>query len=390
MTYLFPNYNRAPLELVRGEGCHLFDENGRNYLDFTSGIGVCNLGYNHPKLTAALHAQVDQIWHVPNLYQSDLQETVAEKLGGDLGYVAFFCNSGAEANEAAIKLARRATGRCNIVSCRQSFHGRTFGAMTATGQAKVHDGFGPLVPGFSYINFNDKSNFESAITSDTAAVIVEVVQGEGGLLPADGAWLRALAAHAHSVGALLIIDEVQTGFGRTGTLFAFQQFDIQPDLVTMAKALGNGVPVGAMMAKRELSDVFSVGVHGTTYGGNRLALSVANEVLDLVNNPAFLSDVQAKGQLLQSTLKAQLVGNPHVIDVRGLGLMVGIELDSPESLQVAKSQLQAEGLLVLGAGQTVMRLLPPLVVSEEELLLGAEKIIATLAGLGAHFQKDIK
>lgn len=380
MSHLFPNYVRESIEFVKGVDCTLIDSNGKEYLDFTSGIGVNNLGYHHPVLTQALHEQVDKIWHVPNLYASKLQETVAKKLAFGKDYLGFFCNSGAEANEAAIKFARKATGRTNIVSFEQSFHGRTYAAMSATGQEKIHDGFHPLLPGFQYIPYNSQRGF-TMIDQNTAAVIIELVQGEGGVLPAEKEWLKKLAEHTKKVGALLIIDEIQTGIGRTGTFYAFTQYKIEPDIFTLAKGLGNGVPIGAMFGKKELGDTFSAGSHGTTFGGNRLALAVANQVIDIVGEPAFLKEVKQKEQLLSYALEKGLANNPHVQAIRGIGLMFGIELMSPELLNVAVSQLQEKGILVLKAGKNVLRLLPPLVMNEESLMVGVKEIVAVLNGL---------
>ncbi|MDR0922546.1 MAG: acetylornithine transaminase [Lactobacillales bacterium] len=378
MSFLFPNYSRANIEFVDGANQTLIDDQGKEYLDFTSGIGVANLGYYHPVLTKVLHEQVDKLWHIPNLYESKLQEQVAEKLANGKDYVGFFCNSGAEANEAAIKLARKATGRTEIISFHQSFHGRTYGAMSATGQESIHEGFDPLVPDFKYIPFNEWDIFPEAITETTACVMVEMIQGEGGVLPANKKWLKYLAEHTQKVGALLVVDEVQTGIGRTGSLFAFEQYDIEPDVYTVAKGLGNGVPVGAMLAKGEYAPVFSPGSHGTTFGGNRLALSVADKVLDIINQKAFLEDVKKKEYYLFNLLYKGLRNSQLVQEVRGMGLMVGIVLADETLLGKAISDLQEKGLLTLKAGKNVLRLLPPLTITKQEIEQAVSLIIEEL------------
>ncbi|SJZ69466.1 acetylornithine aminotransferase [Pilibacter termitis] len=377
MSDLFPNYARLPLEFQKGSGTKIFDKENVEYLDLTSGIGVTNLGYNHPELVKVLHDQVEKIWHIPNLYESELQEKVAKLLAIEQDYLAFFCNSGAEANEAAIKLARKATGKEKIFSFKQSFHGRTFGAMSATGQAKIHQGFAPLLPTFDYLTYN---SFDDLLKIDesVAAVMVEVIQGEGGVLPAEKEWLQMLAKVAKDNGALLIIDEVQTGIGRTGTFYAWCDYGISPDIFTLAKGLGNGVPVGAMLGKKELGEVFSQGSHGTTFGGNRLALSVAEKVIELVNQEEFLTEVQEKSTLAFDVLQKGLAKNKHVKAIRGKGLMIGIALDSSDTLQKALQKLRERHVLALSAGNDVLRLLPPLTIANEELQSGLAAIIQVL------------
>lgn len=247
-SHLFQTYGRRTIEFVNGTGTKVIDNNGKEYLDFTSGIGVCNLGHCHPTVLKGVQEQLDDIWHISNLFTNSLQEEVASLLTENraLDYV-FFCNSGAEANEAALKLARKHTGKSLVVTCQQSFHGRTFGTMSATGQDKVKEGFGPLLPSFLHIPFNDIKALEEVMNEEVAAVMVEVVQGEGGVIPADLPFLKEIETLCNKFGSLFIIDEVQTGIGRTGTLFAYEQVGIDPDIVTVAKALGNGVPVGAMI-----------------------------------------------------------------------------------------------------------------------------------------------
>jgi acetylornithine and succinylornithine aminotransferases len=368
--YLFPNYARKPFEIISGNGVYLTDNAGKNYLDFTSGIGVVNLGYNHPTLNQVLAEQAQTLWHTPNLYQNHLQEEVAEKLANGHEYVSFFCNSGAEANEAAIKLARKATGKTQIISCVNSFHGRTYGSMSATGQASIHAGFEPLVPDFDYMVFNDTASAKEKITSQTAAVMIEVIQGEGGVVVADSDWLTEVVALCQQYDALLIVDEVQTGIGRTGSLFAFEQFGIEPDIFTLAKGLGNGFPVGAMVGKKELAEHFGPGSHGSTFGGNKLGMAVANEVLTLL--PAVLAELPEKSSQLLTGLQA--IDSDKVVAVRGQGMMIGIELALEVSVADVLVKLEEAGLLALRAGANVLRLLPPLTMDATDLQKGIDII----------------
>ncbi|MCD1276839.1 acetylornithine transaminase [Streptococcus sinensis] len=367
MSFLFQNYNRASIEFVKAEGNYLMDSEGRAYLDFSSGIGVTNLGF-HPQVQAALLRQAEQIWHSPNLYLSSLQEKVAEELVAGYDYLAFFCNSGAEANEAAIKLARKASGKQGIISFQQSFHGRTFGAMAATGQEKIKIGFGDGLSHFSYAIYNDLASVKALVNSDTAAVMLELVQGESGVLPADEQFVQDLADFCRQNKILLVVDEVQTGMGRTGKLYSFEHYGIVPDIVTLAKGLANGVPVGAMLGKKELASAFNYGSHGSTFGGNRLAMAAALETLRQLKTPDFMEEVQEKSRLLVGELQTALQGNPRILAIRGLGLMIGIETSSNLSVLVEKAR--EKGLIVLTAGTNVIRLLPPLTLSEEEIQRG--------------------
>lgn len=378
MTKLFPNYNRAPIEFVRGAGSYLFDVNEKKYLDFSSGIGVMNLGYNHPKLNKVLTEQAELLWHTPNLYENSLQEKVAAQLIRSTDYRAFFCNSGAEANEAAIKLARKATGKHQIITFTNSFHGRTYGAMSATGQASIHSGFTPLVPTFDYVPFNEIAPLTAMISENTAAVMLEVIQGEGGVIPAQLDWLQQVAALCKQHKLLLIIDEVQTGMGRTGHFFGYEAYGIEPDIVTLAKALGNGLPVGVMLGKTQLAHSFGPGSHGTTFGGNKLAMSVASEVISEINKPDFLKEVTRKGQLLKHELTKVAKEVSTIKEIRGTGLMWGLELTSKEKQQQVVGDARKNGLIVLTAGGTVIRLLPPLTISEAELLRGIDLLKISL------------
>lgn len=364
MSKLFQNYKRAEIEFVKADGAYLFDQDGKKYLDFSSGIGVTNLGF-HPQLKAALAQQLEAIWHSPNLYQSSLQEEVAEKLIGTYDYLAFFCNSGAEANDAAIKLARKASGKQEIISFIDSFHGRTFGAMSATGQDKIKEGFGDLVPHFSYATYNDLDSVKALVTNETAAVMLELVQGESGVLPAQSDFVKGLAAFCQDKGILLIVDEVQTGMGRTGKLFAFDHYGILPDIVSLAKGLANGVPAGAILGRSQLGSAFSYGSHGSTFGGNKLAMAAASASLDLLKADGFLEAVQEKSQLLLDELKEALADKESVLTIRGLGYMIGIETTGDLPDLVAKAR--AKGLIVLTAGTNVIRLLPPLIITNDHI-----------------------
>ncbi|MGE7887887.1 acetylornithine transaminase [Bacillus cereus] len=365
-SHLFQTYGRRDAEFVKGNGTKVIDKNGKQYLDFTSGIGVCNLGHCHPTVVKALEKQVGEIWHISNLFTHSSQEEVASLLteGTPLDYV-FFCNSGAEANEAALKLARRHTRKSLIVTCERSFHGRTFGTMSATGQNKVKEGFGPLLPSFLHIPFNDIKALEEVMNEEVAAIMVEVVQGEGGVVPANLSFLKEIETLCKKHGSLFIIDEVQTGIGRTGTLFAYEQMGIEPDIVTVAKALGNGIPVGAMIGRKELGTSFTAGSHGSTFGGNYIAMAAAKEVLQVSKKPSFLKEVQEKGEYVLAKLQEELQHVECIQNIRGKGLMIGVECNHEVSSFI--EQLENEGLLVLQAGPNVMRLLPPLIVTNEEL-----------------------
>lgn len=381
MTQLFPNYSRKNIEFVSGEKSTLIDSAGNPYLDFTSGIGVVNLGYNHPQLNQVLQEQAEKIWHTPNLYENSLQESVAKQLAGDQDYLAYFCNSGAEANEAAIKLARKVTGKSKIITFEQSFHGRTFGAMSATGQASIHQGFYPLLPEFAYVPYNSLEKLEQELDDNTAAVMLELIQGEGGVIPAEQDWIDELVRLCEANGILLIVDEVQTGIGRTGTFYASEAYGIEPDIITLAKGLGNGFPVGAMLGKKKYGEAFQAGSHGSTFGGNKLGMAVAGKVIELIREPAFLDETKQKGVVALTQLKDKLADNKVVVDVRGIGLMIGIELTESSLVPLAIDKLQQKGVIVLKAGNAVLRLLPPLTMTETELVEGIDKISEVLEEL---------
>lgn len=367
MTYLFENYKRAPIEFVKAEGSYLIDSEGKAYLDFSSGIGVTNLGF-HPQVQRALIQQAGRIWHSPNLYLSSLQEQVAQELAGSYDYLAFFCNSGAEANEAAIKLARKATGKQGIITFQQSFHGRTFGAMAATGQDKIKEGFGDGVPHFSYAVYNDLASVEDLVNQDTAAIMLELVQGESGVRSAEASFVKVLADFCQREGILLIVDEVQTGMGRTGQLYSFEHYGIIPDIVTLAKGLANGLPAGALLGKSRLASALGPGSHGSTFGGNKLAMAAALETLHIMKEMGFLEEVRSKSAILLEQLQLAFQDHPKISAVRGLGMMIGIETSA--SLSKIVEGARQKGLIILTAGENVIRLLPPLTISREEIQQG--------------------
>lgn len=369
MSYLFNNYKRDNIEFVDANQNELIDKDNNVYLDFSSGIGVTNLGFNM-EIYQAVYNQLNLIWHSPNLYLSSIQEEVAQKLIGQRDYLAFFCNSGTEANEAAIKLARKATGKSEIIAFKKSFHGRTYGAMSATGQKKITDQFGPVVPGFKFAIFNDFNSFKSLTSNNTAAVIIEIIQGESGVLPADPLFMKQLNEYCKQKDILIIVDEVQTGIGRTGKLYAHEHYQLSPDIITLAKGLGNGLPIGAMLGKKNLGHAFVYGSHGTTFGGNRLSLAAANQTLSIINDADLLNDVQSKGQFLIENLRKSLVNKRNVIEVRGVGLMVGIEVTNDPSQVVREAKRM--GLIILTAGKNVIRLLSPLTITKKQLEKGIE------------------
>ena len=366
MSYLFPTYARWEVEPETAEGSIMIGKDGKRYLDFTSGIGVCSLGHRPKNVQDAISKQLDKFWHVSNLFIQSEQETAAKLLTEGAGMdLVFFANSGAEANEGAIKLARKATGRDKIITFVNSFHGRTFATMAATGQDKIKTGFGPMLEKFVYLPFNDTKALQEEIDQNTAAVMLEVVQGEGGLYPAEQEFLNSIQQLCKENGALFIIDEVQTGIGRTGKPFAFQHYQLTPDIVTSAKALGNGLPIGAVIGRKALEDVFGPGSHGSTFGGNPVSVAAAIETMKTIFNEEFFASVEQKSQYLSKKLAENLESLAEVTTIRGLGMMIGIE--TTIELPILLKKLREKGLLALPAGQNTLRLLPPLTVTEEEM-----------------------
>jgi len=374
---IVPTYAPSTLVPVRGKGLELWGQDGKRYLDFTAGIAVNGLGHANPVIVEALHEQAQKLWHIGNGYTNEpvlrLALALTESTFADR---AFFCNSGAEANEAAFKLARKyghakhGPNKSRIVSCLNSFHGRTLFTVSVGGQEKYTEGFEPLPPAISHIAYNDIEAARAAITDDVCAVVVEPVQGEGGVTPADPAYLKALRELCDATGALLIFDEVQCGMGRTGDLFAYMGYGVTPDILTVAKALGNGYPIGAMLTTNEIAAAFTVGAHGTTYGGNPLAASVALKVMETINTPAFLKRVKDASALLWKTLQKIQADYSQVFSlVRGSGLMIGMVLTEAyagRAKEISKAA-EAQGLMILIAGPDVVRLLPALIVSDEQI-----------------------
>lgn len=366
MSSLFPTYQRFDIHVNEAKGTQVIDEKGNTYLDFISGIAVCNLGHRHPEVQKAIEEQLNKVWHVSNLFHLSIQEEVAKKLTDySIGDAVFFCNSGAEANEAAIKLVRKHTKKHRIITFTNSFHGRTFATMTATGQAKIHDGFGPLVNEFVYLPYNDEEALKSEMDDTVAGIMVEVIQGEGGVVPGTESFLTTIQDLCETYKALFIIDEIQTGIGRTGKPFAYQHFNLSPDIITVAKGLGSGLPVGAMIGKSDLIESFGPGTHGSTFGGNPIALASAKATLNIIFNESFLAEVVEKSEDFKHHLNELVKSYSFVTEIRGKGFMIGIECGEYQA--VLLEAMRNKGLLALGAGPHVIRLLPPLTVSKEEI-----------------------
>lgn len=375
MEHVFPTYSRFPFDLVKGEDVYLTDNHDKTYLDFTSGIGVCSFGYSNEVIQSNVQKQLGKIWHISNLYESKIQDDVAAMLC-DENQLAFFCNSGTEANEAAFKLARKYTGKTAVLAFNNGFHGRSYGSMSLTGNPDIQKGFGPLVPDVEFADYNDNKALEM-IDSHLAAVILEVIQGEGGVYVADQQWLTDIQQACHDNGVLLIIDEVQTGIGRTGKKFAFQNFGLKPDIITLAKALGNGIPIGAMIGKKEMAKAFGPGSHGTTFGGNKLAMASAQGVLQQLTSD-FLEDIQAKSTKVWHKLKTEILPLSSVTEITGMGFMIGIHLDTSLDVNEVITKLQDKGLLTLSAKHNTLRLLPPLIMDETKLDEGLDIIKTVL------------
>ncbi|HBT46719.1 MAG TPA: acetylornithine transaminase [Peptococcaceae bacterium] len=370
--YVMHTYSRYPVALVRGEGVRVWDADGREYLDFVGGLAVNSLGHCHPRVVAAIREQAGRLLHCSNLYWIEPQVELARLLveNSDLDKV-FFCNSGAEANEAAIKLARKwakahkGEDCYEIITMRRSFHGRTLATLTATGQEKFQRGFEPLPPGFRYVPFNDLKALEDVVTGRTCAVMLEPVQGEGGVYPADPHYLLAVAELCRREGILLIFDEVQCGLGRTGHLFAYQYYGVKPDIMTLAKALAGGVPIGAMLAREEVAAAFAPGDHASTFGGNPLAAAAGVAAFQALLEEGLVENAAQQGEYLIGRLKSLASPFPQVVEIRGRGLMVGMEIEGPADA-IAGACLD-RGLLINSCHGRVLRLLPPLTVKKEEI-----------------------
>ncbi|HZK24858.1 MAG TPA: acetylornithine transaminase [Oscillospiraceae bacterium] len=366
-------YNRQPeatLLLQRGEGAYVWDDAGKRYLDFVSGLAVNNLGHCHPQIVEAIYKQAQQLMHTSNLYYTEPQIRLAEQLvQHSCADKVFFCNSGAEANEAAFKLARKygklkkGEAAFEIITAKRSFHGRTLATVTATGQPKYHKGFEPLVAGFRYAEFNNLQSFKDAVTAQTCAILIEPVQGEGGVYPATLEFLQGLRQLCDKHQLLLIFDEVQCGMGRTGKLFAYQHYGVEPDVFTLAKALGGGLPIGVMAAKGEAATTLVPGEHASTFGGNPVVCAAANVAVSILAEADFLNRVAELGAYFQQKLQA--LAYPHLVEVRGLGLMIGLEIAGDAARVVPLCQ--EKGLLVNCIGGKTLRFLPPLIVTEKEI-----------------------
>ena len=368
--YVLQTYGRNPVAIDHGKGATLWDTEGREYVDFTSGIGVCSLGYANEQWAKAIYDQAMKVGHISNLFYTEPYVRLAAKLVPAAGMSGvFFGNSGAEANEGMIKLARKYSfdkygqGRATVITLKNSFHGRTITTLKATGQDHFHEYFFPFTEGFRYADANDMDSLLSAAGDDVCAVMMELIQGEGGVNPLQKDYVQAVAKLCAERDWLLLIDEVQTGVGRTGSLFAYQQFGVEPDVVTFAKGIAGGLPFGGFMANGKCRNVLGAGTHGSTFGGNPMAAEAANVVLDTMT-PAFLQEVREKGEYLRRGIEA--LGSPYVSGVRGMGLMLGVGVQGMKHTEL-KDKLMAEGLLTLTAGSDTLRLLPPLVISREEM-----------------------
>lgn len=379
--YLMNTYATLPIEISYGQGSYLFDKNNKKYIDFTSGIGVNSLGYNNTDWKNSIISQLNNFQHLSNIFTNDSTVSLAKKLC-DLSGMSkvFFANSGAESNECAIKLARKYSfnkygeGRGTILSLKQSFHGRTLATLTATGQDKFHNYFFPFPTGFNYVTANSIDDLQEKLTSDVCAIIMEAIQGEGGVHPLNNEFVLATCKMAKEKDILIIFDEVQCGIARTGSLFGYNNFNVEPDIVTCAKGLGAGLPIGAVLCNEKLSTTFKPGDHGSTFGGNPVVCAGATSVLNQLCNTNSYSEIIFKGELIKETILNKNLKT--VKDVRGLGLMLGIEIDGDSS--IVQEKALENGLLVLTAGKNVVRLLPPLNISVEDVKEGLKILVKVL------------
>ena len=388
ITPLMPVYPRSPVRPVRGEGVYLYGEQGERYLDFAAGIAVNLLGHGHPYLTKAIQEQAATLMHVSNLYGSPQGEAFAKRLT-DLTFAdtVFFTNSGVEAVECAIKTARRyhyAKGnphKHDLITFSNAFHGRTMGTISATDQAKMIDGFAPLLPGFKVVEFNNLDAALAAMDENTAGFLLEPIQGEGGIRPGTHEFIAGLRAACDENDLMLVFDEVQCGVARTGTLYAYEQYGVVPDIMASAKGIGGGFPMGACLASEKAAAGMVIGTHGSTYGGNPLAMAAGQAVFDIVANEEFLASVRQKGERLRSALEQMIPNHDHLFDsVRGTGLMLGIKMKTDSRSFV--NYLRTKGLLTVAAGDNVMRVLPPLVIEEEHI----REFVDTLSAAAAEYE----
>jgi acetylornithine/N-succinyldiaminopimelate aminotransferase len=384
---ILPTYNRAPLAFTHGEGSWLSTGDGRRFLDFGAGIAVNALGHAHPDLVAALTEQAGRLWHVSNLFEIPQQQALADKLvAATFADTVFFTNSGTESCELAIKMARKYWSdrgqpeRTQIIAFNGAFHGRSTAAIAAAGSDKMTAGFGPLMPGFTHLDWGDHDALRAALTDQTAAVLIEPVQGEGGIRPLPDQCLRGLRQLCDETGALLILDEVQCGMGRTGRLFAHEWSGVTPDIMMVAKGIGGGFPLGAVLATEDAARAMGAGTHGSTYGGSPLACAVGNKVMDIIADPAFLDTVNARAGLLRQRLEGLVASHPDIFEeVRGIGLMLGLKC------HVANAEVRAaaheQNLITVPAADNVLRLLPPLNVSEDEIAQAIARLDRAAAAL---------
>jgi acetylornithine/N-succinyldiaminopimelate aminotransferase len=385
---LLPTFARADIAFTHGEGAYLFAENGERYLDFGAGIAVNALGHAHPHLVKALTEQANKVWHVSNLYRIPEQEKLAKRLvDNTFADTVFFTNSGVEAIECAIKTARRyhhAKGnphKHDLITFSNAFHGRTMGTISATDQSKMIDGFAPLLPGFKVVEFNNLEAALAAIDENTAGFLLEPIQGEGGLRPASQEFLAGLRAAADEHDLMLVFDEVQSGVARTGRLYAYQHFGVTPDIMASAKGIGGGFPMGACLATEKAAAGMVFGTHGSTYGGNPLAMAAGQAVFDIVANEEFLAEVRQKGERLRAALEQMIPNHDHLFDsVRGVGLMLGVKMKTDSRAFV--NYLRTKGLLTVAAGDNVMRVLPPLTIEESHI----REFVDTLSAAAAEYE----
>ena len=379
---VMPTYGRVDLWFERGQGAWLYDHQGTAYLDCASGIAVNNLGHNHPHMVASLKAQIDKLWHVSNLYRIEGQEVLARRLAEATGLGhTFFCNSGAEANEGAVKMARRFhhangdTKRVKILCASNAFHGRTLGMLAATDRPIFREGFGPLATGFEHVPFGNLNALRDAMSDEIAAIFIEPVQGEGGANAAPDGYLEGIRAAADEFGALVIADEIQCGMGRTGSLFAYQQSGIEPDIIATAKGLGGGFPIGAIITKKAIGDAMGPGSHGTTFGGNPLAVAAGNAVLDIMQEEEFFEILGARIAQLDAGLDVlhDAFGD-KIVELRGKGFLRGIKLAEPYQAGTLNGILRDHHLLAVPAADNVLRLLPPLTIAPDDV----EKLLMIL------------
>jgi acetylornithine/N-succinyldiaminopimelate aminotransferase len=391
ITPLMPVYPRSPVRPVRGEGVYLYGEQGERYLDFAAGIAVNILGHGHPHLTKAIQEQAATLMHVSNLYGSPQGEALARRLT-DLTFAdtLFFTNSGVEAVECAIKTARRyhyAKGnphKHDLISFSNAFHGRTMATISATDQLKMIDGFAPLLPGFRVVEFNDLETALAAVDENTAGFLLEPIQGEGGIRPGTHEFLSGLRAACDEHDLMLVFDEVQCGVARTGQLYAYQHYDVVPDIMATAKGIGGGFPMGACLATEKAAAGMVIGTHGSTFGGNPLAMAAGQAVLDVVANEAFLAQVRQKGERLRSALEQMIPNHDHLFDsVRGVGLMLGVKMKTDSRAFV--NYLRTRGLLTVAAGDNVMRVLPPLTIEESHI----REFVDTLSAAAAEYEAPV-